>query len=733
MLGYTGAGAARLAPTLNDRQGTLHAAATATLVAPTLAAALELEHVIGFAPQLNGLAFVSDVVNPAAGSRGTGAGVLYCAGRLLVFHDLHDCHGQRLLRGHDAPVTAVATSPLGGYFASGQREAVDRKVYLNVWDAGAVTVKHRLITPHNGFVELARFSPDDAMLASTGAEGGVCVWDSASGSLVASHRDTISGDQARGLCWGEIRSPGARDQSYVMYVAFHTGVRICTLSFSLKRLTFDLDVRVCAMPGAGGRMGGFARRYTCCDTLYGDLLCGSSTGDVLVFQASSGTYRAALSVCSGGVAGVVACPSYGCCVVAGGDGTLRKLVPDEHSKAWCVVLHTNLGAGIAAVCRSFDEHQLIVMTTAGTLVRVLTKDFANVVAAEAPLGAVHDLCVPPDRADVFCSASSDGVVRVWDLNAYAVVSSIASPNGACTAQFATSFAGGAGGNIHNPMEPLKADTALNPVPTAVAFVPGTGAGYAVTGWSDGKIRGIDFRAAAGVTQWTQPAHRGAVAHVSVSPTYILTSGSDDSVLRVWSIATRELAGQMQDHKAPVSSCAIDRSTDLIIHSAGRDMALFSYDISRVDPAPNSKNCRRVASHGYAAGGAFTCMAQRVDHEREAIVGTAEGRLLFFDLDVPEPVLVVEDRARSRVTCLAVAPSGRHLAAGSADGTLSVYELFQHDGTVIAPALQAACHSGAVARVQWTCDNRQVISAGADGEVIVWNFFSSPAAASAPAA
>lgn len=729
-LGYTGVGIHKTQIVCaNPTNASLGAPVGNPLAAPTEFAELELEHVIGFSPQLNGMAFVSSVKDPSLGTRGDSTAVLYGVGTLLVFHDLQNCHAMRLLRSHDASITSVAMSPLGGYFASGQREAIDKKVYLNIWSSSSFSVKHRLATPHDGYVELVKFSPDDAMLASTGAEGTVCVWDTASGSLVASYRDTISGDQARGLCWGEIRNPGARDQSYVMYAAFHTGVRVCTLSFSLKRLTFDLDVSICAMPGAGGRLGGFARRYTCCDVLNQDLLCGSSSGDVLVFQAGSGTYRTALSVCSGGVAGVVACPSiYGCCVVAGGDGSLRKLVPSDqpNSKDWCIILQTSVGSGIASICRSFDEHQLVVMTTSGTIVRVLTKDFSTFVAAEASLGNVNDICVPSDQPDRFCTASTDGIVRVWDLNSYEVVSSISSPKGTCTTQFATTGAGGAGGNIHNPMDPVKADATLNPTATAVAFVPGTKGAYAVVGWTDGKIRGVDFRSREGVAQWTQPAHRGAVTSVSVSPRYILTSG-DDSVLRIWSIATRELAGQMQDHKAPIAASIIDHTTDLIVHSAGRDMALFSYDISRVDPNPNNKNCRRVASHGFAAGGALTCLSQRVDHEREVIVGTAEGKIAFFDLDVADPVLIIEDKNRSRVTCLAVSPNGKHLVAGSADGTLFAYELFQNDGSSCAPVIQSTCHSGSVSRVQWTCDSRQVLSAGVDGEIIVWNFYALPLA------
>jgi WD40 repeat protein len=424
-------------------------------------------------------------------------------------------------------------------------------------------------------------------------------------------------------------------------------------------------------------------------------------------------------------------------IVAGGDGGVRKMVQSPQSREWAVVKHISLPGGVVSMCRSLDEHQIIVSTTSGAMIRILTSDLSFAVAAQAPLGAITDLAIAEDAPEIFATASTDGVVRIWDLSTYSVRSTATATSGTQQQQqqpsqsnpahaFRTSTAGGAGGNINNAMiaAPDGAPSAI--VPTSIAFVPATRGAFAVAGWSDGRIRGIDFRhGATGVVQWSAPAHKGRVNSVQVTAQYILTSGSEDSAVRIWTLTTRELAGQMQDHKAPVAAAATDVTTDVIVHSCGADGVMCSYDISKTNPNPSVKSCQRVATHSYALGGPFTCIAQRRDHEREVIVGTHEGRVAFFDMDVADPVLVIEDKRRARVTCVSVSPTGQYLVVGSADGTLSLYELFSQDGGVCAPILQCACHSTGVARAQWAGDGRQVITGGTDGEVLVWNFFTMP--------
>ncbi|CAM9946916.1 unnamed protein product, partial [Sphacelaria rigidula] len=80
--------------------------------------------------------------------------------------------------------------------------------------------------------------------------------------------------------------------------------------------------------------------------------------------------------------------------------------------------------------------------------------------------------------------------------------------------------------------------------------------------------------------------------------------------------------------------------------------------------------------------------------------------------------VLQDPSQQRLSCVSVSPSGRYLALAGDDETLKVLDLANNCETV---ACERA-HAGSVISVQWTADNRQLVSAAADCTLVVWNFF-----------
>ena len=60
-----------------------------------------------------------------------------------------------------------------------------------------------------------------------------------------------------------------------------------------------------------------------------------------------------------------------------------------------------------------------------------------------------------------------------------------------------------------------------------------------------------------------------------------------------------------------------------------------------------------------------------------------------------------------------------VATGGTDGAVKVWDL-RH--TAKAMAERTDGHSGAVRKVRWAPDDRQIVSVGQDGLVCVWNVF-----------
>lgn len=234
-------------------------------------------------------------------------------------------------------------------------------------------------------------------------------------------------------------------------------------------------------------------------------------------------------------------------------------------------------------------------------------------------------------------------------------------------------------------------------------------------------------------QWELDAHRGAVRAVQLQKSYIL-SGGDDGRVCVWARGTRELLLQFSEHKGPCTGAIADAGSPSLVHSVGQDRCVFTYDL---------RSERRVG--GFAlpsrSAAAFTALAQRPTGERELVSGQKDGRLLLWDPDTPErPVAEAREAPAVAVLAAAVSPSGELLAAATGDGALRVYMcgdvgeaagagagLARGPGSSEMPlAYVRAAHSGACTSVQWSPDERQIVTGGADCCVCVYNLYSAGA-------
>lgn len=307
---------------------------------------------------------------------------------------------------------------------------------------------------------------------------------------------------------------------------------------------------------------------------------------------------------------------------------------------------------------------------------------------------MRDLAFTPVRADLFVSCADDGSLRLWDLSDYTVCSAYHPP-------------------IPSPANPV--------LPTAVSFLDRRSLAV-LSGWSDGSVRCVDFAVpGAAPVLWTLPnAHRAPLTALVSAQAYFCTAAQDGSV-RAWAPANRELLIQIAEHTRGVTGLVVDNTTEAILHTAGADRQCFTYDLFRSETARTAK---RITYHTDQHGTGLAAVDQRTDNEHELIAATADGRVLFFDIDYFEPTVVAADPSRSRYTCLAVSPSGRYLALGTADGVLQLMDLTGCTRAGVPPTLLGAsrCHATDILRLRWSPDEKQIVTAGQDCAMCVWNFY-----------
>lgn len=208
-------------------------------------------------------------------------------------------------------------------------------------------------------------------------------------------------------------------------------------------------------------------------------------------------------------------------------------------------------------------------------------------------------------------------------------------------------------------------------------------------------------------KWHIPnAHRGAITAIKESPNFIVTGGADFTV-RVWHATKHELLTQFTSHRRAISELVVDNVSPHQIHSGSDDKLVVTYDLKLNKPL-----IQHVTQNSNVTG-----LSQRKDREHEIVSSGTDGRILFWDVDYPDPVGCLQLDHEVRFTCVDVSPEGRYIACGGADTILYIFDL-----NTCGCIQECAGHSGAIESVAWSPDQKQLVSVGKDCCICVWNFF-----------
>jgi WD40 repeat protein len=429
-------------------------------------------------------------------------------------------------------------------------------------------------------------------------------------------------------------------------------------------MQYGLNSNTIALPG---RIAGFTRTYygACLDDSGVFCFAGTKTGEMIVFNIQSAIFKHSFQVSSNGVLSI--CTSGDAVYVGSGDGKVKKLRGNDVK--WETEKEVQLAGKITSLSLSSDSQTLYAGTDSGSIYTISASDLRSTLLEESHVRSVVMVGFDEDDSEVFCTASQDGTIRLWDLTDYSIVTLVSAASEATCAIYRNK--------------------------------------KIISGWADGFVRCFDAKSEK--LDWKiNNAHRGGVTCIASNAQYICTGGND-STIRLWNWR-QEYVAQFNDHTKPVTSILIDCNQPNLIHSASLDKTVQTYDL---------KQNKRIKYHSVSDKNSlgFNWISQRKDSEYEIISAGVDGKLLMWDIDYPDYQGMLLDPNKSQLKCCSVSPSGRYLATSGDDQLIKVWDL--KTNKVIG---QGVCHSMDVLGVQWSPDERQLVSVGADCAICVWNFY-----------
>lgn len=641
---------------------------------------IELEHAIGFACAVpGGLRYHPN-----------GRDFVYTAGGCIVVGDFTDPHNQSFLRGHDANISCLAMSASGRFLASGQ---YGENADVVVWDFAKKKLLYRFSEHDHGIAAIA-FSDDERLLVSVGdaTDKKMFVWDIATGCINAS--TTMQPLPTNIVAFGGMVK-NIKRRATTNYLISTAGDGKVFL-WSLNPFSGELaSVQVAT--------SSYKREYTC--FLFSEdrewLYAGTTTGDFACISIKSRSLLSFVTVCSGGVLSLTS-PGKNRLVASGGDGTVKTFVGE--GKEWLDEGSVRVDGMAQNVSASGDAGEVLAGTTNGFIYRVrlgrggltslsVCESHASAAAsleeglgrarttasgtketiasrATMAVGGVVGVAYAAKVSDRFASIGTDNTVRVWDASDYSV--------------------------------PVKCSVKSGGHPSSLAY----SLDALLTGWEDGQIR--CHSADTGDQLWSvSDGHRGGVTSLKMSNNlrFAITGGVGGEV-RVWELRSREMVAHLKEHTMAVSSMVLF-DDDVHAVTCSRDKSFLCWDLRRE---------KRISSHTQRMGGINDVELSR-DQSLVLSVGQ-ERKITYWDLREPHPVQTISPAHDGEALCISMSPTTDYFVTGGSDSMVKLWDMRMGKC-----AVDGVGHSGMVRDIKFSPDGRQVVSAGTDGCLFVWNVYS----------
>jgi len=530
-----------------------------------------------------------------------------------------------------------------------------------IWHFDSKQQMYRFQEHDYGVVAVA-FSENELLVCTVGLneDNKIMVWDMSNGYIVAIVQHNPSPTTV--VCFGGfVKDIKRRDTAN--YLIATAGPKNVVL-WDLNPFTGEMVGEKAAYEGRGATIRDYTWLEFSADR--STVFCATTSGDFLLLQVRSRTIGNTIPACRLGVGHLIRCP-HGI-LTGGGDGTVTLF--DQNLRD---VAQAQLGGPVVALALSPDGEEVIACTSLGNVYRAAIMQLSQpALLNENPYGPVLAVAYQDTVSERFATASADLALRLWDASDYHIICQ-AIVKDAGRPQCLT----------------LNEDLILS-------------------GWEDGKVRAHDVDS--GKQVWLiDNCHRGGVTAILLSHNQrFLCTGGEEGEVRVWELRSRELVSHLKEHSIRITSLAL-YADDSHLLSCSRDRCFLCWDL---------RNERRLTCHTQRMGG-INSIALSKDETCVVTVGQ-EKRLTFWDLRDPNPVHIqdLSPDLTDEAHCVAVSYNGKLVATAGSGQCVKVW-----DFTNCRLLGRGTGHSGTVNSLQFSPDDRQLVSVANDGNIFVWNIYS----------
>ena len=616
--------------------------------------------------------------------------IIYSVGGIIICEDLTEKNNQVFFRHGQNKINCFKISHSGKYLAVGftiGEENFDKDLIASIilWDYENKRIMYEINEIYKA-VNLLEFSQDDKFISAVGQDNTFYTWEVAKGNKCFSR---VYETPINFLLWtcmfkskDTLNNQNSEHYDYTITIGNDQVLYYADFYFELRTMQYNIKFEKFILPSTG-----LIRSYTCgfFDQKYNCLYLGSKNGELIIFSLENLYFKNSFNVLNNGITSMVFFPDTEEIIVSGGDGKVKKILRTNEQAnnhdilkvQHTIVCEIALNSPINSVSVTSDQKEVVVASMNGKIYRVLTSDLNYILHSTSHYSSINSVAFNEysKQNDSCFTVDSNGNMYQIDLNDFNILGFIPVNDD----ENATNF--------------------VSPPATTVAV--GDDESIFI-GYADGILKNYsnDFSEKLFEIQ----AHKGSVNCIYVDGNYILTGGQD-GIVRIWTRRNHELVMQIPAHHSNVREVFADINKPNLIYSCGDDYELICYDIK----LQKRLNTQRVNN------GIITGIAQKIERENEIISVGINCPLCVWDFYQVSPIK--EINIGEKMMTVKISHNGKYFAAGSCFGELWLFKL---PGCEFISKSQG--HSSEINRLQWSPDDKQIVSVSSDSSLCIWNIY-----------